>query len=76
MKAFRAYFELEDVLAGVDAADVRMYVSIDGVATDISEMENVECKMEGAVYDLSGRRMAKPRGKGVYVVGGRKVAVR
>lgn len=76
MKAFRAYFELEDVLAGVDAAGVKMYVSIDGVATDISEMENVECKMEGSVYDLSGHRMAKPRGKGVYVVGGRKVAVR
>ena len=27
---------------------------------------------DNAVYDLSGRRVAKP-GKGIYIVGGRKI---
>ena len=75
MKAFRAYFELEDVVADVDAASVKMSFNIDGISTGVARMEKVECEMDEAVYDLSGRRVAEPRGKGVYVVGGRKVAV-
>jgi len=29
-----------------------------------------------AVYTLSGQRVAKPLGKGLYIVGGRKVVVK
>ena len=76
IKAFRGWFELGAVLDKETDFGVKMSFSIDGVTTDIREIEDVKCKVDEAVYDISGRRMAKPRGKGVYVVGGRKLAVR
>lgn len=76
IKAFRGWFELGAVLDKETDFGVKMSFNIDGVTTGISEMEHVKCKVDEAVYDLSGRRMAKPRGKGVYVVGGRKVVVK
>ncbi len=48
--------------------------SLDGVNT--TGIESVEAvATEGAVYDLSGRRVANPA-KGVYIIGGKKVLVK
>lgn len=77
MKAFRAYFDFYDVLTDVeDTYGVKLALSLDGISTGIARMENVECKMDDSVYDISGRRIMKPAQRGVYIVGGRKVAVK
>ena len=76
IKAFRGWFELGAVLDKETDFGVKMAFVIDGIETVIDGMEDVERKQDEAVYDLSGRHMAKPHGKGVYIVGGRKVAVK
>ena len=38
----------------------------------VQTLEAQEAAADDAIYDLSGRRVAKP-GKGLYIVGGRKV---
>ena len=76
-KGYRGYFSFRDVLdAYYDVADVKFNLSIDGISTGIARMENVECKMDESVYDISGRRIMKLAQRGVYIVGGRKVAVK
>ena len=77
MKAYRAYFDFYDALTDVEEAysGVKMSFNIDGVTTDIDEIENSQSSNSGC-FDLSGRRVAKPTQRGVYVVGGHKVAVR
>jgi hypothetical protein len=44
-------------------------------ATGINDNLNPNANLNGNVYDLQGRRVAKP-GKGVYIVGGKKVIVK
>ena len=46
-------------------------------ATSIESIQNPEFKIqdEGEVYNLNGQRISKP-GKGLYIVGGRKVVMR
>lgn len=44
-------------------------------ATGIDDNLNPNANLNGNVYDLQGRRVAKP-GKGVYIVGGKKVIVK
>ena len=65
MKAFRAYFDLKDVLTEVDEAAARISFSFDD-ATGISEVllfENERMRNDGStgspqVYDLLGRRIS------------------
>lgn len=75
IKAFRGYFQFDDVLAGVeDIAGVKFAFFLD----------DTETRLEGlapfvgvnTVYDLSGRRVVKPSQRGIYITGGRKVAVK
>lgn len=44
-------------------------------ATGITGITSVEAAKANAVYDLQGRRVAKPTAKGVYIVNGRKVVM-
>ena len=75
MKGYRAYITLKDELAGINLEDagVKVGYAIDPLPTAIN---NVEQKSNGSVYDLGGRKVSQPRQKGVYIVDGKKVAVK
>lgn len=71
INAFRAYFDLTDVLTSVENASVRMSVDIDGEETSV---EGISASVpEGAIYDLSGRKLNNVPQKGIYIVNGKKV---
>lgn len=72
MKAFRAYFDFEDVLADVEGAGARISMMFgDGTTTGINDA--VDSKhIDGPYFDLQGRRVVTP-GKGMYIQNGKKV---
>lgn len=74
MKAFRAYFTLDDVLAEATQASARIMLNIDGETTGINENDN-ENENDGSVYDLLGRRVENPAKKGLYIRKGKKEVV-
>jgi len=74
MKAFRAYFEFDDVLTALDEAGARIMM-FDGDATGISEMKRLRNGENEIFYDLQGRKVVNP-GKGLYINNGRKVVKR
>ncbi len=62
---------------GNDQAGARSQIlKIEGEATGIESLTPALSKGEGVIYDLSGRKIAKPVKKGVYVINGRKVVVK
>ncbi|MBQ1581872.1 MAG: hypothetical protein II107_05305, partial [Prevotella sp.] len=74
MKAFRAYFELDDVLSSVESAGAKIFITFDGNPTSIegvsSEVENND------IYSVSGQYMGKDSKRlqrGIYIVNGKKV---
>lgn len=73
IKAFRAYFMLNEVLSGVAEAKVRFIVDEDAAA-----IEGITPDMENGVwYTLDGRQLnGKPAEKGVYIVDGKKVLIK
>ena len=73
IKAFRAYFMLNDVLSNGAEAKVRFMVDEDAAA-----IEGVTPDMEDGVwYTLDGRQLnGKPTEKGVYIVDGKKVLIK
>ena len=75
IKAFRGYFEFKDVLDSYYGDnEVKVNCVINGVATNINDVTSHE---DGTyIYDLGGRRIEKPVKNGVYVVKGRKAAIK
>ena len=79
IKAFRAYFDLYDVLSDVENAGgaVKLNVSMDGTETAIESIQTGTQDAIGneTVYDLSGRRLPQTGTlkKGVYIVNGKKI---
>ncbi len=73
IKAFRAYFMLNEVLSGVAEAKVRFIVDEDAAA-----IEGITPDMENGIwYTLDGRQLnGKPTEKGVYIVDGKKVLIK
>lgn len=73
IKAFRAYFMLNDVLSNGAEAKVRFMVDEDAAA-----IEGVTPDMEDGVwYTLDGRTLnGKPTERGVYIVDGKKVLIK
>lgn len=73
IKAFRAYFMLNDVLSGVAEAKVRFMVDEDAAA-----IEGITSDMEDGVwYTLDGRPLnGKPTERGVYIVNNKKVLIK
>ena len=73
IKAFRAYFMLNDVLSNGAEAKVRFMVDEDAAA-----IEGITPDMENGVwYTLDGRQLnGKPTEKGVYIVDGKKVLIK
>lgn len=72
INAFHAYYQ---------GAEAPAKISFDGEATGINAVTTTSTSANGAVYDLSGRRVAAnlaaaKLAKGIYVVNGKKVAVK
>lgn len=75
INAFHAYYQ------PAANASVPAKISFDGEATGINAVTTTSTSANGAVYDLSGRRVAASLAaaklaKGIYVVNGKKVAVK
>lgn len=58
-----------------DNAGARIAFEFDGETTGISGVNAAEKKFDGAVYDLSGRKVAQPT-RGLYIVNGKKVVIK
>ena len=75
MKALRGYFQFEDVLASVtNVAGVKFAFFLDDAATGMEGL--VPVGGDGIIYDLGGRRVAKPVQRGIYIMDGKKIAVK
>ncbi len=79
MKAFRGYFELEDVLASLDGAGANISMAFDKT-TGIRELKD-KSQTDGAVYTISGQLLGKdidlkklPRG--IYIINGKKQVIK
>jgi len=72
IKAFRGWFELGAVLDKETEFGVKMY--IDDIETGIDGLRVKDAT--GTIYDLGGRKVAKPSQSGVYIVNGKKVMVK
>jgi hypothetical protein len=68
MKAFRAHFELKEVLTAYEDATSRINITFD----DVTAIKTVKTNNGEDIYTLSGQRV-KNAGKGVYIVNGKKV---
>ncbi len=81
VNSFRAYFELlGGLVAGEPAANgtnsaVSFNMNLGSDATGISEVSTGLRPQTTVVYDLQGRRVSNPT-KGIYIVNGRKVAIK
>ena len=80
MKAYRAYFELADVLSDVSQAAARIHIFVDDEGMGVEAIDNLQIDNLRWVYDLQGRRMESSIfhsqssiQKGVYIVNGKKV---
>ena len=84
MKAFRAYFDFDDYLPEANEAAAKVRYTINGAPTAIEGIAAGEYAQDGAVYDLSGRRLSVSSAssvhsvlpKGMYIVNGKKVIVK
>ena len=69
IKAFRGWFELDAVLDKETDFGVKMF--IDDIETGIDGLRVKDAT--GTIYDLGGRKVAKPSQSGVYIVNGKKI---
>ena len=74
IKAFRGWFELGAVLDKETSFDVKMSVFIDDEETYVEDV-NVGQQTSDAIFDLSGRKVNRPRQRGIYIVNGKKKMV-
>lgn len=74
MKAFRAYFTFQDILAEMTNANTRIAFSFDD-ATDVKELKNSRTEELKSYYNLNGQRVSLPK-KGLYVHDGKKVIIK
>ena len=79
IKAFRGWFELGAVLDKETSFGVKLNVMVDGEETAIDDLRVIETK--GAVYTIDGKFIGrdvdlKKLQKGIYVIDGKKVAIK
>ena len=72
MKAFRAYFDLMDVLSDTSAS-APVFINIGGETTSLDQL-NIE-NDDDNYYTLDGRAVKTP-GKGVYIHRGKKILIK
>ncbi len=75
IKAFRGYFVLNDVLANLSAG-VKMQVNVDGKPTRVNDLQIVNTN--GTTYTIDGKKISNTDNlpKGVYIIDGKKVAIK
>ena len=71
----RAYINMSEVPVYDGGGSVKSINIFVDPATGIVEIDDERQTKDDAIYDLSGRRVAKPT-RGVYIVNGRKVVVK
>lgn len=74
MKAFRAYFTFNDVLAEVENVGSRIAISFGGETSGIANL-NVGSG-DNRYFDLQGRRVTRPTKKGLYIQNGIKKVIK
>lgn len=80
MKAFRGYFDLQDLgwlLSSNSSANITIFV--DGETTDIDAASVLAPQVVEGIYDLQGRKMngdLNSLQKGIYIVNGKKMTVK
>ena len=72
IKAFRAYFELDDVLSNVESAGSRICINFEDETTKVGR---INLQSTGNIYSLDGRKVQTPR-KGLYLKDGKKMVVK
>ena len=73
LDASRTHYRIEEETTQPDGSGVRGFLfNEDGTETAIDGIESITPAPEQPIYDLSGRRVQKA-GKGLYIVGGKKV---
>lgn len=77
VKGFRGYFKFKNAINAkykdISSAGVKLF--IDNIPTAIDSI-NDEINIEG-IYDMSGRKLNEmPKTKGVYIIDGKKVAIK
>ena len=76
MKAFRAYFDFDDVLAEAEEnTSSRIALSFEE-ATDVKELKSSRIEGLKSYYDLKGQRVEAPVKKGFYIRDGKKVVIK
>ncbi|MGX8697452.1 MAG: hypothetical protein ACSW8D_13815 [Prevotella sp.] len=75
IKAFRCWFMLDAVLNKETEFESRIFLNFSSEPTGIVEKEKMERLKETQIYDLQGRRIAKPS-KGLYIRNGRKEVIK
>jgi hypothetical protein len=74
LKGFRAF--IQDKNPDV-ANEVKLFIDGDAIDTDLpTAIDSINANTNGEAYDLSGRKVNAPTQKGVYIIGGKKVAVK
>ena len=68
--AYRAYIQITE-----GAQPAPLFFTVDGETTGINMVQGEGFKVNGEVYDLQGRKVAKPA-KGLYIQNGRKVMIK
>ena len=77
MKAFRGYFNFNDLIADFEQnyeSRIVMFVGDETTSIGDASRLNDKCKMINEMYDLQGRRVNNPQ-QGVYIRNGKKVVV-
>lgn len=57
------------------ASGAKDFIEVNGGATSISTIDNSQFTIDSC-YDLSGRRVAQPTQKGIYIVNGKKIVIK
>lgn len=74
MKAFRAYFEFQDVLSSVDGSAAPIFISFDNNATGI---ENIQRTVgDDRYYNLNGQHVENLKKGQIYIKNNKKVVVK
>lgn len=75
MKAFRAYFDFDDLITDTESSLARISMFFAGDITDIKKVSFKHSRKKNVIYDLMGRRVKNPS-KGIYIMDGKKVVVK
>lgn len=74
MKAFRAYFEFQDVLSSVDGSAAPIFISFDNNATGVQNIQRTTG--DDRYYNLNGQHVENLKKGQIYIKNNKKVVVK